>query len=564
MNDDHGQRGPAADDAAARTPAETTDARTGTSRRQFLKVAGTVAAGAALAPAVLTRRGFAATPAQGGTLVHLIQPEVPTLATYLSTSSPVSQGGTRAYAGLLEYDFDLRPQPSVAESWNVSQDGLTVTFKLRQGVKFHDGQPLTSADVKFTVMEVLKKVHPRGPNSFREVRQIDTPDAHTVVLRLDNPAPYMMTAFSSYESPLVPKHLFEGKDLRNLEYANAPVGAGPYKFVEWKRGQYIRFDRHADYYKPGQPYVERLVQRSIADSATRTAVLERGEAHLTGFGGVPYSDARELGKLPHLSVTTQGYEMFSTIVWLEFNTRKAPFDNAKARQAVAYAIDRQWVIDNIWFGFGKVATGPINSNLKHLHTSEVRDYDVPDGIDVANRLLDEAGFARNSDGVRFEMSHDLTPYGEEWQRFGEYVKQRLGKLGIKVTLRYEDVATWLRRVYTNYDFQMTSNWLHGFADPVVGVHRVYHSKSIRQGTVFVNASGWSSPRTDQLMDQAAVEPDATRRAALYKEFQQLVVEQVPVSWIHEIKFPTVYNNKFADVITSPLGLLGALDQAHLA
>ncbi|MDX1430961.1 MAG: ABC transporter substrate-binding protein [Gammaproteobacteria bacterium] len=561
---------PETDGAAECSPSAAADSgtqpeRVDESRRDFLKTAGAAGATILIAGSGLASvREAVAAAKRSGTLVHLIQPEVPTLATYLSTSSPVSQGGTRAYAGLLEYDFDLNPLPSVAESWNVSEDGLTVTFKLRKDVKFHDGQPLTSADVKYTILEVLKQVHPRGPNSFREVGEIGTPDEHTVILHLANPAPYMMTALSSYESPIVPKHLFEGKDLRNLPYANEPIGAGPYKFVEWKRGQYIRFDAFEDYFKPGLPGIERLVQRSIADSATRTAVLERGEAHLTGFGGVPYSDAIELGKLPHLDVTTKGYEMFSTMVWLEFNTKKVPFDNQKVRQAIAYAMDRQWIIDNIWFGFGKVATGPINSNIKHLYTDEVRDYNIPDGMKMANQLLDEAGYPRKSDGVRFTIDHDLTPYGEEWQRFGEYVKQRLDQLGIKVNLRYEDVATWLRRVYTDYDFQVTSNWLHGFADPVIGVHRVYHSNSIRQGTVFVNCSRWSTPRTDELMDMAAVEPDPAKRAALYKEFQQLVVEGVPVSWIHEIKFPTVYNKQFADVITSPLGILGALDQVHTA
>ena len=543
------------------------DARTGagggtTTRRDFLRTTGLVTGGAILgsvAPAVLVR---ASEPKRGGTLVHLIQPEVPTMATYMSTSSPVSQAGTRAYSGLLEYNRDLSARPSLAESWSVSEDGLTVTFKLRDGVRFHDGQPFTSADVKFTVMEVLKQIHPRGASTFKEVERIDTPDARTVVMHLANPAPYMMFALSSYESPMVPRHLFEGKDLRDLEYANAPLGTGPYKFVEWRRGQFIRFDRNPDYFKPGQPYIDRLVQRSIADSATRTAVLERGEAHLTGFGGVPYSDALELGKLPHLTVTTDGYEAFSTIVWLEFNTRNAPFDNQKVRQAISYAVERRWVIDNIWFGFGRVATGPINSNLGHFYTKEVRNYEVPDGIEQANRLLDEAGYPRNADGVRFEMVHDLTPYGEEWQRFGEYVRQRLDQVGIRVRLRYEDVATWLRRVYTDVDFEMTSNWLHGFADPVIGVHRVYHSQSIRPGTVFVNGSGWYSEETDRLMDQASVEPDPERRAELYREFQKLVVEAAPIVWVHEIQFPTVYNNSFKDVIVGPLGILGAMDQVQ--
>jgi len=534
------------------------------SRRSFARAASIAAAGPLIGTTLGIGRGLEAGPKQGGTLVHLIQPEVPTLATYLSTSSPVSQGGTRAYAGLLEYNFDLEPLPGVAESWNVSDDGKTVTFKLRNNVKFHDGQPLTSADVKYNILEIQKNYHPRGPGKFREVHEIETPDELTAILRLENPAPYMMTALSSYETPLVPKHLFEGTDVSNSEYANAPVGSGPYKFVEWQRGQLIRFDRFEDYFKQGQPYLDRVVQISIADSATRTAVLERGEAHVTGFGGVPYSDARELDKLPHLTVTTDGYEMFSPIAWLEFNTRMPPFDKKEVRQAVAYALDRQWIIDNIWFGFGNVATGPISSNLQPFYTSEVRNYNVPDGLEIANRLLDEAGYPRNDSGVRFEIIHDLTPYGEEWQRFGEYVRQRLDQLGIKVTLRYEDVATWLRRIYTDYDFQVTSNWLYNLADPVIGVHRVYHSDSIRQGTVFVNGSGWSSPEADDLMNQAAVEPDVQRRVELYKKFQQLVVEASPVVWTLEIQFPTVYNNQFADVIMGPLGILGTLDQAYLA
>ena len=124
------------------------------------------------------------------------------------------------------------------------------------------------------------------------------------------------------------------------------------------------------------------------------------------------------------------------------------------RQAIAYAIDRKFVIDNIWFGFGKPATGPISSNFKAngIYTADVRNYNVPDGVEMANKLLDEAGYKRGADGTRFEIMHDITPYGEEWRRFGEYVQQQLGKLGIKMTLRYEDVPTWLRRIYTNYDF----------------------------------------------------------------------------------------------------------------
>ena len=153
--------------------------------------------------------------------------------------------------------------------------------------------------------------------------------------------------------------------------------------------------------------------------------------------------------------------MISPVVELLINAKKAPFDNQKVRQAVAYAIDRQFVIDNIWFGFGKPATGPMSSNFapSGLYSADVTKYQVPDGIERANKLLDEAGLARKQGGVRFEIVHDITPYGPEWQRFGEFVQQQLAKIGIKATLRYEDVATWLKRVYTDYDYAISSNFL---------------------------------------------------------------------------------------------------------
>src|SRR5262245_19410097 len=420
---------------------------------------------------------------RGGTLVQITQPEPPNLAPYISTSGPIGQVTAKVYDGLLEYGFDLKPLPGLAESFTVAADGKSVTFKLRQGVKFHDGKPFSSEDVKFSI-ETLKQVHPRGANTFREVTAIETPDAHTVVLRLANPAPYMMSALSGYESPIIPKHVYGQGDIRNHEFANKPIGTGPFRFVEWRRGELVRLDRNPDYWRQGQPYLDRIVVRFIADSATRTAVLEKGEAHLACFGAVPYNDVKKLARLPSIEVTTKGYEMISPIVEILINTKKPPFDNEKVRQAVSYAVDRQFAIDNVWFGFGKPATGPISSNFSAngIYAPEVKSYNVANRIELANKLLDEAGFPRKPDGTRFEIVHDMTPYGEEWQRFGESVQQQLAQVGIKASLRYEDVATWLKRIYTDYDYALSSNFLYNLADPVIGVHRAIHSASISQGT----------------------------------------------------------------------------------
>src|SRR4029079_4469901 len=152
---------------------------------------------------------------KGGTLVMVVQPEPPTLASYANTSGPIGQVEPKVYAGLVEYDFKMNPLPGLAKSWTVAPGGKSVTFKLQEGVKFHDGKPFTSADVQYTVMEVLSTVAPRGPTNCQEVETIDTPDPMTAVFHLKNPAPYMMKALSAYESPMLPKHLFEGTDIKN-------------------------------------------------------------------------------------------------------------------------------------------------------------------------------------------------------------------------------------------------------------------------------------------------------------------------------------------------------------
>jgi peptide/nickel transport system substrate-binding protein len=123
------------------------------------------------------------------------------------------------------------------------------------------------------------------------------------------------------------------------------------------------------------------------------------------------------------------------------------------------------------------------------------------------------------------------------------------------------VATWLKRVYTDYDYDMTSNFLFNLADPVLGVHRAIHTRFIRQGTVFVNGARWGDPHTDGLMDRATIEPEAARRAALYAEVQKVVVDAAPIAWVLEVNFPTVLDRRFRDVIVSPLGIFANFDRA---
>ncbi len=496
--------------------------------------------------------------AEGGTLVMLVQPEPPSLASYLSTSGPIGLMAPKIYEGLLDYDKDLQAVPSLAKSYKVSADGKTVTFNLQKGVKWHDGEPFTSADVQFTVMEVLSKIHPRGPNSFREVESIDTPDEHTAIFNLKNPAPYMLRALSGYESPMAPKHLLEGEDYRSAPLGNKPVGTGPFKFVEWKKGQYIRLDKNEDYWKEGLPKLDRIVGRFIPDASTRTAAMENGEVHYGAYGAIPNIDAVRLREMDSIGVTTDGYGMINPMALIEFDTTEPPFDDPKVRKAVSMALDRQFLIDNIWFGYGQPATSALSSNFgaTGLHDAEAANYPSGPNVDEAKKLLKEAG------AEDISITLDLIPYGEDWRRAGEYMKQALGDIGIKADLRYEDVPTWLKRIYADYDFDMNVNYFYQLPDPVLGVHRHYGTDQIRQGTHFVNSSRYSNPDLDALLVKGAQEPDAEKRAAIYSDVQKILGDDKPVANLFEMNFLTVYDSSLKDHDTSALGAYGSFSEAY--
>lgn len=495
----------------------------------------------------------------------IAQPEPPSLAPYLSTSGPIGLVAPKVYNGLLDYDLDLNPVPELAESFEVSDDGLTVTFNLREGVKWHDGEPFTSADVQFTIMEVLKEFHPRGPNSFREVSSIDTPDEVTTVFNLDKPAPYMMRAFSAYESPIVPKHLLEGKDIREAELANNPVGTGPFKFVEWKKGQYIRLDKNPDYWREGYPLLDRIVARIIPDASTRTAAMESGEVHYGAFGAIPNIDVVRLRESDDIGVTTDAYAMINPMALIEMNTTLAPFDNPAMRQAISMAIDRQFLIDNIWFGYGKPATSAMTSNFEPLglYTATPEFYPTSPDIDAANALLDAAGIEEDADGMRASAVIDLIPYGEDWRRAGEYLKQAMGGIGVNLELRYEDVPTWLKRVYADYDFELNVNYFYQLPDPVIGVQRHYGTDQIRQGTPFVNSTRYSNIEVDDLLAAGAIEVDAAKRGEIYGQIQAILGEELPVVNLFEMEFLTVYNEKLKDHTVSAMGAYHSFDRAYI-
>jgi len=490
-----------------------------------------------------------------GTLKFVLSPEPPFLLTAINTALQMGMVTSKVMEGLLYLDNELKPQPLLAQAWDISPDGLTYTFKLRPNVKWHDGQPFTSADVSYTILEVLKKVHPRGRTAFAKVTAVETPDPLTAVIKLSQPAPPMLTALaSSYESPMVPKHLFAGTDPSTNPYISKPVGTGPFVFKEWKKGDYILLEKNTDYWQAGKPTLQRIVFRIISDASARAASFETGEGHIGGLSPIPLTDMPRIAKNPALSIEARGYAYMSPYMLMEVNLRKPPLNDVRVRQAIAHAIDRARMTQVVWLGYGQPAVSPIPSQVTTFHSTDLPKYEF--NPEKAKKLLDDAGLKPGPNGMRFKITHDFIPFGSEYQRTGEFIKQQLSRVGIDVELRSQDLPSFLRRAYTEYDFDTTSLYYGAFADPTQGVQRLFWSKAIQKGVVFTNNTGYNSPEMDRVLESAQGENDPVKRKALYLEMQRIAMTDLPVIPLMETRFLTISSSKLKNHTISADGIIG--------
>lgn len=380
------------------------------------------------------------------------------------------------------------------------------------------------------------------------------------MFRLSEPFAPFLNAWVPANLTMVPKHIYEGTDFRNNPANAEPIGTGPYKFAEWRRGEFIRLERFEDYWQESLPAIDEIYFHILPDASARAVALETGQVDFAGPDTVELFDIPRLLELDHLEGTQKGSEFQSPMTWIEINHRNPPLDDKRFRQAMMHAIDREFIRDNIWGGYGVVPNGPIASTTR-FHDSGIQPY--PHDPDRARALLDEMGLEPDADGVRASVSLLPLPYGETWRRLAEYIRQSLGEVGIEVTIESVDPAGWVQRV-SNWDYDLTVNRLSQFGDPAIGVGRTYVSSNIVKGVMFNNTMGYENPRVDELFEQAAAATSEEERQRLYSEVQKILVEDVPVVWLLEIKTPTIYNNRFENVIVDALGERSTLANIRLA
>jgi peptide/nickel transport system substrate-binding protein len=476
----------------------------------------------------------------------------------LVSGSATAVVGTQLFASPLRYDGNWNPQPYLAQSWQVSGDGLSVTLNLVPGAVFHDGHPITSADVAFSVMTV-KTYHP-FKSMFAPVERVDTPDAHTAVIRLSRPYPAILLAMSPALLPIIPQHVYgDGQDLPTHPANLAPVGSGPFKLVEYVPNESILLERNDDYFIPGRPYLDQIIFRLEADPNAQTIEMERQEAHLLPV----FTDLASLDRLSrdeHLVVTRQGYEGIGPLNWLAFNLLREPLSDKRVRQAIAYAIDPEFIVTYLHQGLSRRANSPIAPDSP-FYEPGVRTYALD--LDKANHLLDEAGYPVGADGTRFSLTLDHIPALPNQQRdVALYLRRQLAQVGIAVQVRRSaSFPEWAERI-GNWDFDMTMDVVYNWGDPVIGVHRTYLSDNIRQGVVWSNTQNYRNARVDEILRQAEMELDAHKRRALYSEFQKILAEDLPVVWINVLPLHTVYNAGLGNPPLSIWGVHAPLDEVY--
>lgn len=287
--------------------------------------------------------------------------------------------------------------------------------------------------------------------------------------------------------------------------------------------------------------------------------MRRGDIDL-----VPYvsavRDIQMLQKTEGLTVSDKGSDGFGALNWLAFNTKKPPFDNPDVRRAIGYAIDKKFILDRLLGGVAQRAYGPIVPTSP-LATDQVEHYDLD--LAKAKDLLDKAGLKPGADGVRLKMTADYIPgFTDQGRNIVEYLRTQLRQVGIEVEVRNSpDFPTWAQRI-SNYDFDVTEDNVYNWGDPVIGVNRTYVSSNIRKGVIWSNTQQYSNPEVDRILEQAGQEMDPAKRAALYAEFQKIVVDDAPILYLNVTPFNTVYKSNLKNPPLTIWGAASPLDEVY--
>jgi peptide/nickel transport system substrate-binding protein len=462
----------------------------------------------------------------GGTLIVAFDADPEILDPQNTTALIAGRVIALTNENLLSRGYDGSIQPGLAESWEMSEDGLTYTFTLKQGVKFHSGKDFTSEDVKYTFERW--KANESSPTAYTidPIDTIEAPDPHTVVFNLSEPYNIFLDQLVGAWSVILNQ---EAVEEAGDNYGIAAVdGTGPFKFVSWDRNQRIVFERFDDYTwgapifdNPGPAYLDGVEIRIIPEAATRMAEFQSGNVHIVQ--NVPSADVARLQGSP--DVTIVEYAQLQTR-YLGMNMGKTPTDDVAVRQAVNYAINRDDIVQGAYFGLGTPAYTQLHPETPGFWQGALEaapSYDP----DHARELLEGAGWVEGDDGIREKDGTRLSmPFwvinSSESVLEAQIIEQQLAEVGIEVeTIQYEESA-WFEAARSGDQVAFTIGVFYDNAD---NLYFYFHSRQMPAPNRF----SYDDPEIDAWLDASRSDPDPAAVTEAYEGVQRRLIEDAPTA-----------------------------------
>ncbi len=453
------------------------------------------------------------------------------------------------FNGLVKYDTDLSVIGDLAQSWDVSKDGLVITFHLKKGIRWTDGVEFTADDVMFGYKTIIDEKTPTAySEDFRQVKKAEVLDRYTFRVTYEKPFAPALTSWGNLV--VLPKHLLEGKDITKSPYTRKPVGLGPYKLTQWVSGQELLLDSNRDYFE-GRPYIDRYIYRVIPDSATMFLELKAGGIDMMGLSPVQYQ------KQTNTELFKKNFRKFRfpafAYTYMGFNLKHPFFSDKRVRQAIAYAIDKSEIVDVVLYGLGTPATGPYVPNT-WPYNPNVKKYEY--NPEKAKQLLKEAGWVPTGDGTlrkngrpfRFTI---LTNMGNSSRmNTATIVQARLAKIGIEVEIKALEWSTFINEFIDKRRFEaVILGWSIGLDADQYDIW--YSGKTKEKEFNFVS---YSNPEVDSLLEQGRRTLDIGKRKKAYFRLQEILAEDLPYIFLYVPDALEIVSSRFKGIKPTPIGI----------
>jgi peptide/nickel transport system substrate-binding protein len=487
-------------------------------------------------------------PAYGDTIVEATIGDARTLVPILASDSSSSQICGLIFNGLVKYDKDLILTGDLAESWQVSEDGLEIVFNLRKNVKWHDGKPFTARDVEFTYRSLIDP-NVRTPYSgdFEKVKSLEVIDDHTVKIIYKE---VFSPGLASWGMNIMPEHILQGQDLNTTEFSRNPVGTGPYKLTQWKTQESIILDSNHEYFE-GRPYIDRCLFRIIPDNVTMFLELQNKGIDFMGLTPLQYARQTDTGffKKEYQKFRYQGFNF----TYMGYNLKDPKFSDLKVRQAINYAVDRQEIIDGVLLGLGSACTGPFASR-SWAYNQNVRQVEFDPQLSL--QLLSQAGWQLNKDGLLekdnqiFEFTLITNQGNDERKRAAEIIQKRLSKIGMKVKIKVVEWSAFINEFVNKRRFEaLLLGWSMSL-DP--DIYDIWHSSKTKEGQF--NFISYSNPEVDRLLEQGRRVFDRNKRKEIYNQVHRLIYDDQPYLFLYTPDSLPIVSSRFENINIAPAGI----------